>query len=336
MSVSNCSFTRLDGNAVLLSGFNRNATLDSNTFRWIGGTAMASWGGTDSISDAGIHGFDATPGDFPRNTLVQRNVVSEIGLFEKQSSAWFQAQTAQTTLERNILFNGARAGVNFNDGMGGGSVLDRNLVFNFCRESTDHGPFNSWDRNMYLVRQPNDSGAASTTPLFNQMHHNMLVANWQAQEAIDTDDGSAYLNATENFLVYGNYGQKTDFAGHDNYQSRNIYAYISPVCYVDLGGGEVSSPAHRNLHSHNVCVQPVPSDATYAAFDCRNASAGCPDNECRPVTGNNTVYNPTGNTSVCGMPLQEWQALGHDVGTKVVQGLPSDEELIGWAEAMLL
>ena len=34
------------------------------------------------------------------------------------------------------------AGINFNDGLGGGSVIEENVLFNFCRESSDHGVFN--------------------------------------------------------------------------------------------------------------------------------------------------------------------------------------------------
>jgi hypothetical protein len=39
-----------------------------------------------------------------------------------------------------------RAGFNFNDGMGGGNLLDSNLIFNMVRETQDHGTFNSWNR----------------------------------------------------------------------------------------------------------------------------------------------------------------------------------------------
>ena len=42
-------------------------------------------------------------------------------------------------LEGNIFFNGPRAGINFNDGFGGNSTIRKNLVFNTCRESGDHG-----------------------------------------------------------------------------------------------------------------------------------------------------------------------------------------------------
>jgi hypothetical protein len=88
----------------------------------------------------------------------------------------------QTTITGNMFFNGPRAGINFNDGFGGGNVISNNLLFNWCRESTDHGPFNSWDRNMYLVHQPNDEGVPSQYPAFNTISQNMVVANYQSQE----------------------------------------------------------------------------------------------------------------------------------------------------------
>ena len=40
---------------------------------------------------------------------------------------------------QNVHFNGPRAGVNFNDWMGGGDVLEGNLLANCVRESGDHG-----------------------------------------------------------------------------------------------------------------------------------------------------------------------------------------------------
>ena len=37
-------FRRLDGNALLFSGYNRDGVVDGNEFAWIGDTAMAAWG----------------------------------------------------------------------------------------------------------------------------------------------------------------------------------------------------------------------------------------------------------------------------------------------------
>ena len=67
-------------------------------------------------------------------------------MWQKQSSLWFQAVTAQTTLHNNIFYNGPRAAFNFNDGFGGGDDIAGNLLLNCVRESSDHGPWNSWSR----------------------------------------------------------------------------------------------------------------------------------------------------------------------------------------------
>jgi hypothetical protein len=54
-----------------------------------------------------------------------------------------QAISANTTLQDNVCYNGPRAGINWNDGFGGGNAIRGNLVFNQVRETGDHGPFNS-------------------------------------------------------------------------------------------------------------------------------------------------------------------------------------------------
>jgi hypothetical protein len=104
----------VDGNGIMLSKYHRSATISNSELRYIGGSAMAGWGWTDELSDGGVHGYDGRGGDFPRFTLIKNNIVRELGLWEKQASAWFQAKTAQTTIVNNLFFNGPRAGVNFN------------------------------------------------------------------------------------------------------------------------------------------------------------------------------------------------------------------------------
>merc|ERR1712113_585846 len=137
---------------------------------------------------------------------------------------WFQAHSAQTRIINNVFFNGPRAAVNVNDGFGGDNHMIGNLLMNTCRESGDHGPWNSWDRVPYITRIGN--GSASIIPAFQQIHHNFIGGTYQTQEGIDTDDGSSYYNTHDNFFVYGGNGLKGDFGGHDNYHTNNVYAYI--------------------------------------------------------------------------------------------------------------
>jgi hypothetical protein len=86
LAVRNCEFERLDGNALILSGYHRAASILSSNFAWTGGSAIVAWGRTDELSDGGIHGYDATPGDIPHGTKVEGCIIRESGIWEKQSS----------------------------------------------------------------------------------------------------------------------------------------------------------------------------------------------------------------------------------------------------------
>ena len=54
---------RCDGNAVMVSGFNRNTSILHSEIRWTGDSAIASWGITDELSEDGRRGFDGTDGN---------------------------------------------------------------------------------------------------------------------------------------------------------------------------------------------------------------------------------------------------------------------------------
>jgi len=64
----------------------------------------------------------------------------------------------------------------FNDGFGGNNTIQDNLLFNTCRESSDHGAFNSWDRLPYITDVA--TGKPSTIPGVNDVHNNFIVANY--------------------------------------------------------------------------------------------------------------------------------------------------------------
>lgn len=139
INVSGCVFERLDGHAVLISGYARNASVADNEMAWLGASGVVLWGRTTG-DPLGVDGWDATSGDQPRYTVVARNFVHEVGIWQKQSSLLFQAKTSDSLVEGNIFFNGPRAAINQNDGMAGGNVVTRNVLLNTCRESGDHGP----------------------------------------------------------------------------------------------------------------------------------------------------------------------------------------------------
>ena len=71
-------------------------------FAWIGDTAIAQWGNTVGVPEIPGMGWEGTTGDQPRGTQILYNFVHELGIWEKQSSFYFQAKSAQTQLFGNM------------------------------------------------------------------------------------------------------------------------------------------------------------------------------------------------------------------------------------------
>ena len=97
-------------------------------------------------------------------------------MFQLQSSCWFQAKTAQTTIVDNLFFNGPRAGINLNDGFGGGNVIQGNTIFNQCRQSGDHGPINSWDRQLFWTDVRDGPEKPGWNPAYTDVSKNVIIA----------------------------------------------------------------------------------------------------------------------------------------------------------------
>jgi len=147
-TIHDCKMERLDGNGLMISGYNRNTTVTECDFAYIGATAIASWGYTNEtdtdptrpgivLENAPQAGVDMTDGEHPQFNRIQGCTAREVGLYEKQSSFYMQAKTVRSTITGNVFFNGPRAGINLNDGAGGGDEISHNLVFSTCRESGD-------------------------------------------------------------------------------------------------------------------------------------------------------------------------------------------------------
>ena len=79
----------------------------------VGSTRFAS---THNKSSDSLDLMDGTNLEQPRGTLFDHNVVREVGVFGKQTSAFVQMLSCNTTIQNSVMFNGPRAGINFNDG----------------------------------------------------------------------------------------------------------------------------------------------------------------------------------------------------------------------------
>ena len=75
----------------------------------------------------------------------------------------------------NIFCNVPRASVNFNDGFPGGSKLMKHILNNTCRESSDHGNSNPWDRQAYYTKAASNSETTGTTKAYDEIGYNFMM-----------------------------------------------------------------------------------------------------------------------------------------------------------------
>ena len=186
----------------------------------VGDSAIASVGALEEND-----GFSTD--QYPLDTLIQSSHFHEIGVTGKQSSALFIATSCRTSFIGNVAYNGPRAGININDGFCHGHNISQNLLFNWVRETQDHGPINTWIRAAYISKSVD--GSPTVQPEWTHIESNLIMNGPSGNRdlgnlfpTIDNDDGSAYFSAARNVLIYG--GVK-NYLGHDKRWVDNLILF---------------------------------------------------------------------------------------------------------------
>ncbi|CAF5105927.1 unnamed protein product, partial [Rotaria sp. Silwood1] len=144
ITIAHNLFTQLGSNGLALIDYNDGTSIMSNEFVWLADSAIILVGSTN-----GIDGFSVA--SQPTNTLIQSNLIHEIGIYVKQSAPLLISVSRSVSVIGNLMFNMPRAGININDGFYGNHTISYNVIFNTVRETSDHGPINSWDRQPFLT-----------------------------------------------------------------------------------------------------------------------------------------------------------------------------------------
>ena len=326
-TVSNNAFINLDGNGIILSGYNRNTTLYRNEFEGLGDNVMAAWGYTDN--------YDGRNGLQPRNTFIIENYVHDIGYFQDQSSPWFQAKACKSFLDRNIFFNLPRAAILFNDAFGGGNKVKNSLIFNTCAATGDHGPINSWNRMPFLTNVA--YGYPSFDSAYTNITNNFIIANYAGSQSFDTDDGSAWYRIYSNFF-WDSQGIKNDYGGYNMYYYDNLN-----VCWNKGGSGAcwdigpTKYDGDTDYIYNNICIYynqdllyniQTPTSLPGSSFEIYN----------------NSYYSPNGNAT-CLYQIEDGNMIEYKVeDVYVALGfekdsssgiIPSNKQIIEWAKDIL-
>jgi len=221
-TISNCEFSQLGGTAIMVTGFNRNATIEQNHFQDIGGSGICFVGDDSAVRSPAFkyeqildyNQIDKTPGPqnniYPKNCLVYNNLIHDIGRIEKQATGVEISMSESITVKNNTIYNTPRAGINIGDGTWGGHNIAFNDVFNTVQETGDHGAFNSWGRDRFWnsKRKYMDSITAVHAEIIlldaqktTTIHNNRFRCDhgWD----IDLDDGSSNYHIYNNICLNG-------------------------------------------------------------------------------------------------------------------------------------
>ena len=222
ITVSDSTFDRVGGNAVFISGYNRNHLITNNEFLENGATCVNVVGSTnalrhintwdDFITDAAdITGTGPLTDEYPKDITISYNHMQDNGRFEKQTCGVNISMAEGITVSHNTIHGSPRAGLNICDGTWGGHILEYNDVFDCVKETSDHGPFNAWGRDRFysiggyvhdgsagLAKHPYALYDAWKTTI---IRNNRFQYDEPTSYGVDLDDGSSNYEIYNNLLL---------------------------------------------------------------------------------------------------------------------------------------
>lgn len=359
VTISDAIFLRLDANSIFVGGASRNVSILDSEFAWLGMSAVAALGTT--IQD------DATSATQPWGLLLSGLVVHEIGIYEKQSSAYFSGRTPLARVENCLFYNGPRAMLNLNDHLGGGNVFTTSLMFNTCRESSDHGNMNSWSRQPFMTNIK--SGTPSYSPAKTTTTGMFIIANYGSSQGFDNDDGSNNMDTHHNFFYQVRHcrndralrstfscppasrhshnvseqsdGHKGDYGMHDSLFHDNV-VIVRPYDGQNCLNSWEFVAGHQDEHWNNTCVIMGARNPHDVNMVINQGDGGvCEGGPAAMRVHDNRYYTRDGNASVvCGGP---WGILISTLRDKfpefearsTASTLPSADQVILWGREVL-
>lgn len=143
--VEKCFLDAVGGNAVFVSNYSRRVAVTGNRITEAGDSAICLVGTERKIQ--------GTNRPVPAENIISNNLIHDCGVFGKQIAGVFVSVSERNTISHNLIYNLPRAAICINDGWGGGHLIEFNLIHDTVRETSDHGPFNSWGRGRHWCVQ---------------------------------------------------------------------------------------------------------------------------------------------------------------------------------------
>lgn len=250
ISIDNCRFQRLGGNAIFVDGYNRNVSVTSSIFEENGASDVNFVGSVAAVRNPlfiydqrlSLDVTDTIVGpktiDYPADCRVENCLMTKCGRIEKQTAGVNISMSSRITVRHNTIYHVPRAAINICDGTWGGHLIEWNKCFETVLETSDHGAFNSWGRDRFWYSaspngpiQKDANGTPLITSVIKRFPNIMLWDAYQTSTIrnnfmmcdngwdIDLDDGSTNYDIYNNLCLRG--GIKTREGYH-----RNVYNNI--------------------------------------------------------------------------------------------------------------
>ncbi|HEY0308102.1 MAG TPA: PDZ domain-containing protein [Acidobacteriaceae bacterium] len=223
VSIEDCFFDQLGGNAVFLSGYNRRVHLLGCRIEESGANGVCFVGRPEAVRNPlesytqtlSIDALDHTQGPrsdaYPEDCSVEDCLIVATGRVEKQSAPVEIAMSRSITVRHCSIYGVPRAGINIGDGTWGGHLIEHCDVFDTVLETSDHGAFNSWGRDRWWKLKGVDPDTLVNSPLaalpaLDAMLPTTLAhTRWACEHGwdIDLDDGSSNYRIEKNLCLCG-------------------------------------------------------------------------------------------------------------------------------------
>lgn len=219
VTVTGLKIRRTGTNAIFVDGNSSDCHIESCAFTELGASGIIFAGRESSCRDFSTwknhkeNITDTTAGpandEFIKNCTVRNCYFYNLGLYEKQSAAVSASIAQNIVISHCTAHRLPRAAINISDGTFGGHKIEYNELFDCVRETSDHGPFNSWGRDRFWsLKKFNTTGkygkikkkyalldAVKPTEIVN----NRLYAT--KGFGIDLDDGSSNYIIRDNVCI---------------------------------------------------------------------------------------------------------------------------------------
>lgn len=322
-SIQDCWFDAVGGNAVFCNDYNRGSAVTGCTFTECGDSAVCFVGSLETTVGA--------QKTFSYECVAANNLIRQCGIFGKQVAGVYISRAKRITASHNQIHDMPRAGICIGDGTWGGHVIEYNHICNTCRETGDHGPFNSWgrDRGWCLTQShaPYTPGRSHDAykMLVDAMEPVILRHNFFEEKSgwgLDLDDGASNYEIYNNLCV--GVSMKLREGSHRTvYNNIWINGANSPCFHV--GNEDNHDRYFRNITVMAADYAKPEDDLNFAmgksygeiytliAPPCRSAWLEKIDHNCFfSDTGEFIARVTERGKGKKKLTLEEWQALGFD------------------------